>query len=41
MAVINIDTTQYDAQLNEKEQRITEQFQRFGVKQLEVFSSEP
>jgi len=41
MAVINIDTTHYDAQLNEKEQRITEQFQRFGVKQLEVFSSEP
>ena len=41
MAVINIDTTKYDAQLNEKEQRITEQFQRFGVKQLEVFSSEP
>ncbi|PWS53218.1 tRNA (uridine(54)-C5)-methyltransferase TrmA [Pseudoalteromonas sp. meg-B1] len=41
MAVINIDTTQYDAQLNEKEQRITDQFQRFGVKQLEVFSSEP
>ena len=41
MAVINIDTTQYDAQLNEKEQRITSQFKRFGVQALEVFSSEP
>ena len=41
MAVIKIDTTQYQAQLSEKEQRITSQFQRFGVEQLEVFSSEP
>jgi tRNA (uracil-5-)-methyltransferase len=41
MAVIKIDTTQYDAQLSEKEQRISAQFQRFGVHQLEVFSSEP
>ncbi|MBH0072398.1 tRNA (uridine(54)-C5)-methyltransferase TrmA [Pseudoalteromonas sp. NZS127] len=41
MAVIKIDTTQYDAQLSEKEQRIAAQFQRFGVDKLEVFSSEP
>ena len=41
MAVIKIDTTQYQAQLSEKEQRISAQFQRFGVEQLEVFSSEP
>ena len=41
MAVIKIDTTQYDTQLNEKEQRITSQFKRFGVQALEVFSSEP
>ncbi|MBB1355395.1 tRNA (uridine(54)-C5)-methyltransferase TrmA, partial [Pseudoalteromonas sp. SR45-5] len=41
MAVIKIDTTQYQAQLSEKEQRISTQFQRFGVEQLEVFSSEP
>jgi tRNA (uracil-5-)-methyltransferase len=41
MAVIKIDTTQYDAQLKEKEQRIISQFQPFGVEQLEVFSSEP
>ena len=41
MAVIKIDTTGYDAQLNEKEQRIIAQFQRFGVEQLEVFASEP
>jgi len=31
MAVIKIDTSQYDAQLSEKEQRIAAQFQRFGV----------
>lgn len=41
MAVIKIDTSTYDAQLNEKEHRIIEQFQRFGVEQLEVFGSEP
>lgn len=41
MAVIKIDTSQYDAQLSEKEQRIAAQFQRFGVDKLEVFSSEP
>ena len=41
MAVIKIDTTQYDAQLSEKEQRIFSQFQRFGVEKLEVFSSDP
>ncbi|WP_193039184.1 tRNA (uridine(54)-C5)-methyltransferase TrmA [Pseudoalteromonas nigrifaciens] len=41
MAVIKIDTTQYDTQLSEKEQRIAAQFQRFGVDKLEVFSSEP
>ncbi|HAU03252.1 tRNA (uridine(54)-C5)-methyltransferase TrmA [Pseudoalteromonas shioyasakiensis] len=41
MAVIKIDTTQYDAQLSEKEQRITSQFRRFGVEKLEVFGSDP
>jgi len=41
MAVIKIDTTQYNQQLTEKELRIGAQFQRFGVEQLEVFSSEP
>lgn len=41
MAVIKIDTTQYQTQLNEKEQRIIAQFKRFGVEQLDVFSSEP
>ena len=41
MAVIKIDTSTYDAQLSEKEQRIIAQFQRFGVEQLEVFGSEP
>ncbi|MBQ4834129.1 tRNA (uridine(54)-C5)-methyltransferase TrmA [Pseudoalteromonas sp. MMG010] len=41
MAVIKINTTQYDAQLKEKELRIITQFQRFGIEQLEVFDSQP
>ncbi|MCG7570370.1 tRNA (uridine(54)-C5)-methyltransferase TrmA [Pseudoalteromonas sp. CNC9-20] len=41
MPVIDIDTSTYDAQLTEKQQRITTQFSRFGVQQLEVFASPP
>lgn len=41
MPVIDIDTSLYAQQLDEKAQRIRSQFSRFGVEQLEVFSSQP
>lgn len=41
MPIINIDTSQYDAQLAEKQARTLEQFAPFGVTELEVFRSEP
>ncbi len=41
MAVITIDPTLYDAQLEEKKARILAQFSPFGVSELEVFTSEP
>lgn len=41
MAVITIDTECYPAQLNEKAQRISAQFEKFSVPELEVFASQP
>ena len=41
MPVIDIDTSFYAQQLDEKALRIRSQFSRFGVEQLEVFSSQP
>ncbi|MCF2859582.1 tRNA (uridine(54)-C5)-methyltransferase TrmA [Pseudoalteromonas sp. SMS1] len=40
MAVITIDNTQYEQQLEEKQQRISAQFARFNAPTLEVFDSE-
>lgn len=40
MPVIQIDTSQYDEQLAEKEQRISQQFAQFYAPKLEVFASE-
>ncbi len=40
MPVIQIDTSQYDEQLAEKEQRISQQFAQFNAPKLEVFASE-
>ncbi|MEC8324572.1 MAG: tRNA (uridine(54)-C5)-methyltransferase TrmA [Pseudomonadota bacterium] len=39
MPVIQIDTSQYDEQLAEKEQRISQQFAQFNAPKLEVFAS--
>jgi tRNA (uracil-5-)-methyltransferase len=41
MAVITIDPTQYQAQLDEKATRISAQFAQFAAPELEVFASEP
>ena len=41
MPVIQIDTSKYDEQLNEKAQRISQQFAQFNAPELEVFESAP
>ncbi|MFY8273779.1 tRNA (uridine(54)-C5)-methyltransferase TrmA [Pseudoalteromonas sp. SSDWG2] len=41
MPVIAINTSEYDQQLAQKEQRIQGQFARFGVSQVEVYASAP